>query len=138
MIPKFHYSAEFRESAIQLNAARPPAWAGLVAAREYLREFQRSALAPDVRWHIAQSEFAQHCGEIRWPNPEDQAEHPDSALRGLFVAHPTNEWYVFTLLGNKATGPLRGDTWYESAVPLSDRIARQAISVLGLTPFTYE
>ena len=88
-----------------------------------------------MRWHIVQSSFGEHCGELRWPNPEDQADHPDKAMRGLFVAHPNNEWYVFTLLGNKAAGPHRGSDWYDLAVEQSDHTVRQAIAALKLTPF---
>jgi len=136
VIPKFHYSPSFIESARQLSTTNPMAWAGLTAAIEYLREFKRAAVAPDVKWHIAQSEFAQDCGEIRWPNPEDQSDHPNTALRGLLVAHPTDEWYVFTVLGNKASGTHQGSAWYDLAIKQSDETARQAVAVLKLTPFT--
>lgn len=134
MIPKFHYAASFIEPARHLSATDPMAWSGLTAAIEYLREFKRTAVAPDVKWHIAQSDFAQDCGEIRWPNPENQADHPSTALRGLFIAHPSDEWYVFTMLGNKASGSHRGNAWYEPAVKQSDETARRAIDALKLTP----
>lgn len=136
MIPKFHYSPPFMESARQLSGNDPEGWAGLTAAIEYLREFNRGAVAPDVKWHIAQSAFAEDCGEIRWPNPENQADYPDMALRGLFVAHPTDEWYVFTVLGNKAGGPVQGNAWYDRAIKQSDEIVRRAIEALNLTPVT--
>lgn len=135
MTPDFHYSASFVESAKQINASNPLAWAGLVAAIEYLRRFKRSAVAPDVRWGVALSEFGADAGEIRWPDPESQTQHSETALRGLFVAHPSDEWYVFTLLGNKAKGLRRGNAWYPHAVAQSDRTTREAIETLGLIPF---
>lgn len=91
-----------------------------------------------MRWHIAQSEFGPDCGEIRWPNPEDQNDHPDTALRGLFVCHPSAEWYVFTVLGNKANGRHRGNAWYGPAIELSDKIARHAIEALTTPPISTE
>lgn len=75
---------------------------------------------------------------MRWPNPEDQSDHPNKAIRALFVAHPSDEWYVFTLLGNKAAGPHRGSAWYDRAVEQSDRLAHQAILALKLKPLTIE
>jgi len=136
--PTFHYSRAFLESARQLDAGYPSAWVGIVAAREYLRQFGRAAVAPDVRWHIAQSVFGADCGELRWPNPEDQVGHPDLAIRGLFVAHPNDLWYVFTLLGNKAVGAHRGNDWYDHVVEQSDHTARQAVTALNLTPLPAE
>lgn len=130
----FYNASAFVESAKQLAASNPAAWAGIVAAREYLREFGRAATAPDVRWRITQSVFAEYCGELRWPNPEDQAEHPDIAIRGIFVAHPSDEWYVFTVLGNKAVGKHRGNEWYDLAIKQSDQTIVRAIDVLGLAP----
>ena len=126
---------QFVESARQLSGTDPVAWAGLTAAIGYLRNFKREAAAPDVRWHIMESEYGKDCGEIRWPNPEEQTDHPGTALRGLFVAFPSDEWYVFTVLGNKATGPLQGNAWYRAAVPRSDEIVGQAIQALKLTYF---
>lgn len=128
-------SRTFRQSAERLAAADPLAWAGIRAAMQYLLDFKRAAVAPDVRWHIVQSEFGRHCGEIRWPDPEFQSEHPDDAWRGLFVAHPNDDWYVFTVLGNKAGADRSGNNWYTSAVALSDEIAHSAIVDLGLSPF---
>lgn len=136
--PAFFNSRSFVESAKQLASSDGEAWAGIVATRHYLREFRRAAVAPDVQWHIVQSAFGEHCGELRWPNPEDQAAYPGKAIRGLFVAHPSDEWYVFTLLGNKASGRHRGGDWYDLAVAESDRIAYQAIKALDLTPFPPE
>lgn len=138
MEPVFHYSRSFVESAEHLNATNPAAWAHIVAARDYLREFRRAAVAPDVRWHIATSCFAENCGELRWPDPEDQSAHPDVAIRGLFVANPNDEWYVFTVLGNKAVGPMRGNAWYQHAIAQSDSIAQRAIATLKLSPFPSE
>jgi len=122
-------------SAERLAAVNPAAWAGLQAAIRYLLEFQRAAVAPDVRWHIVESEYGKHCGEIRWPDPEAQFEHPNDAWRGLFVAHPDNNWYVFTVLGNKATTSQGGNTWYTPAVQKSDEITHAAIETLGLADF---
>ncbi len=130
-----HYSAGFKQSAERLAAVNPAAWAGLQAAIQYLLEFQREAVAPDVRWHIVASEYGKHCGEIRWPNPEAQFEHPNDAWRGLFVAHPDNNWYVFTVLGNKAGTGQGGNTWYTPAVQKSDAITHAAIETLGLADF---
>ncbi len=46
-----------------------------------------------------------------------------------------DEWYVFTVLGNKAgTGPNAND-WYTSAVTRSDEITRAAIQTLNLADF---
>lgn len=131
----FYNSRAFVAAARQLASTDVGAWAGIVAAREYLRAFRRAAVAPDVKWHIVQSSFGEHCGELRWPDPEHQAEHPGTAIRGLFVAHPSDEWYVFTLLGNKAAGPHRSSDWYDRAVEQSDQTVRQAITALKLTPF---
>ena len=64
--PIHHYSSAFKQSAERLADANPLAWAGIRAAIGYLLEFKRAAVAPDVRWHIVQSEFGTHCGEIRW------------------------------------------------------------------------
>ncbi len=130
-----HYSSAFKQSAEWLAAADPLAWAGIRAAIRYLLEFKRAAAAPDVRWHIVRSQFGAHCGEVRWPDPESQSEHPDDAWRGLFVAHPDDDWYVFTVLGNKAGTDRSGNDWYTSAVARSDEIARTAIVVLGLSGF---
>ncbi|MDE0676097.1 MAG: hypothetical protein OXH42_02005 [Acidimicrobiaceae bacterium] len=130
--PIHHYSSAFKQSAERLADASPLAWAGIRAAIRYLLEFKRAAVAPDVRWHIVQSEFGTHCGEIRWPDPEAQSEHPDDAWRGLFVAHPNDDWYVFTVLGNKAGTDRSGNDWYASAVSRSDEIVRTAIVDLGL------
>lgn len=130
-----HYSSAFKQSAERLAAINPLAWVGIQAAIRYLLEFKRAAVAPDVRWHIVQSEFRTHSGEVRWPDPESQSEHPDDAWRGLFVAHPSDEWYVFTVLGNKAGTGRSGSDWYTSAAARSDQLARSAISVLGLADF---
>lgn len=135
MDPVFYNSGAFVAAARQLASTDPKAWAGIVAAREYLRAFGRAAVAPDVRWHIVQSSFGEHCGELRWPDPEDQADHPGKAIRGLFVAHPSDEWYVFTVLGNKAAGRHRGNDWYGLAIEQSDQTVRQAITALKLRPF---
>ncbi len=126
----FYNSRAFADAAKQLASTDAEAWAGIVAAREYLRAFGRAAVAPDEKWHIVQSSFGEHCGELRWPDSEDQAEHPGTAIRGLFVAHPSDEWYVFTLLGNKAAGANRGSDWYDLAVEQSDQTVRQAITAL--------
>lgn len=131
----FYNSRAFVAAARQLAATDAEAWAGIIAAREYLRAFGRAAVAPDVKWNILQSSFGEHCGELRWPDPEDQADHPRKAIRGLFVAHPSDEWYVFTLLGNKAAGTTLGSDWYDLAVEQSDQTVRAAITVLKLTPF---
>lgn len=123
------------QSAERLAVANPGAWVGLRAAIQYLLEFKRAAVAPDVRWRIVESRYGRHCGEIRWPDPEVQSEHPNDAWRGLFVAHPSNDWYVFTVLGNKAGAGRGGNDWYSDAVPRSDEITRTAIEKLRLNPF---
>lgn len=124
-----HFSAQFTAAAHRLSTAEPVLWDGLREAIRYLTEFRHGAISPDVRWGIAQSAFGVNCGEIRWPDPEIQREHPDHAWRGLFVAHPNDVWYVFTILGNKARV---GNAWYDEAVPVSDALAVQAIAKLGL------
>ncbi|MDE0699273.1 MAG: hypothetical protein OXH61_00965 [Acidimicrobiaceae bacterium] len=51
------------------------------------------------------------------------------------MAHPHDDWYVFTVLGNKAEAARSGIDWYTSAVKRSDEIARAAIVVLRLADF---
>ena len=130
-----HYSAAFKVVAEERANSNRLAWAGMLGAIRYLLEFKRSAVALDVRWHIVQSEFGKHCGEVRWPDPGTQSEHPNDAWRGLFVAHPNDDWYVFTVLGNKAETGRSGIDWYTSAVTRSDEITRAAIEVLNLADF---
>lgn len=127
-----HFSSVFKRTAEQLALEGPDLWEGLRQTLIYLREFRRGAVAPDVRWGISQSVYGPNCGEVRWPDPEVQSQFAGDAWRGLFVAHPDDDWYVFTVLGNKAG---RGNAWYDSAVPLSDELASRAIAQLGLKPF---
>ncbi|MGH1505614.1 MAG: hypothetical protein ACRBI6_18840 [Acidimicrobiales bacterium] len=130
--PRLIYSGAFRDTFQRLQSD-PQAVAGLSAAMTYLADFGRSAVSPDVQWHLQTSAYGSHAGEVRWPNPEDQHDHPGQAWRGLFVAAVDTSWIIFTVLGNKAIGPARGNDWYRSAVPRSDDIAAQAIEMLGLT-----
>jgi len=130
-----HVSLQFKSAAERLANERPDLWDGIAMTVEYLRQFRRHAVAPDVRWGIAQSIFGSNCGEIRWPDPEVQEKYLDDAWRGLFVAHPDEDWYVFTVLGNKATD---GNRWYDRAVPISDAVVRAAIAKLHLRPLRPE
>ena len=51
------------------------------------------------------------------------------------MAHPNDDWYVFTVLGNKAETGRSGIDRYTSAVTRSDEITRAAIEVLNLADF---
>ena len=90
-----------------------------MAAVRYLSEFGRSAVAPDVKWGLEVSRYRADSGEVRWPNPEYQDEHPGKAWRGLFVAATDMSWIIFTVLGNKHGV----DDWYDRLVAESDAIA---------------
>lgn len=127
-----HFSNQFKTAAERVVETKPDLWDGVRETLVYLRQFRRQAVAPDVRWGIAQSKFGADCGEVRWPYPEIQARHPTDAWRGLFVAHPDDDWYVFTILGNKAGV---GNAWYSDAVVKSDEIVAVAVEQLGLQPF---
>ena len=126
-----HFSQQFKTAAERLSADRPELWDGIVQTLVYLREFRRGAVAPDIRWEIGQSVYGPNCGELRWPDPEIQRKYPADAWRGLFVAHPEDDWYVFTVLGNKAG---LGNRWYDLAVSESDALVQVAVSSLRLTP----
>lgn len=126
-----HFSTQFKSAAERLADEEPILWNGIRETLIYLSEFRHYAIAPDVRWGITQSVYSGHCGEIRWPDPEIQAEHPGDAWRGLFVAHPDDDWYVFTILGNKAA---TGNDWYDQAVPQSDALVALAVEQLALKP----
>ncbi len=127
-----HFSSQFKIAAERLAASEPNLWDGIRETLVYLWEFRRQALAPDVRWGIAQSTYGPHCGEVRWPDPEIQAKYPADAWRGLFVAHPDGAWYVSTILGNKAGA---GNAWYDDAGAQSDELVAAAVDRLGLRPF---
>lgn len=117
------FSPQFRQALEHLHAADREAFAGLRAAIWYLNEHRRGALAPDVKWKLAQSAFGPNSGEIRWSNPEYQAERPRKAWRGLFVTNATGEWLLFTVLGNKAIHQAGSAAWYDINTAESDRIA---------------
>ena len=133
-----HFSGAYVEVARRVVVERPEIWARLEQATDYLIEFGQQAVAPDVEWYIAQSAFGPHSGEIRWPDPETQQDHPNDAWRGLFVAAVDYSWILFTVLGNKAAGSHRGNAWYDLAVPQSDQIARAAAKHLDLSSFPPE
>ncbi len=123
-----HFSTQFKTTAERLAGEKPALWDGIRETLIYLAEFRHQAVAPDVRWGITQSAYGHNCGEIRWPDPEIQPEYPSDAWRGLFVAHPDDDWYVFTILGNKAGA---GNAWYDKAVPDSDALIASAIGQLN-------
>lgn len=130
-----YFSTQFKAAAERIAADKPVLWDGIRETLTYLIHFRHQAIAPDVRWGIALSAYGRQCGEIRWPDPEIQSDYPNDAWRGLFVAHPNDDWYVFTVLGNKARS---GNAWYDKAVPESDAVVDRAIEQLGLQPFPSE
>lgn len=132
MARRLYYSGAFRSQADRLIAIDPDLAARLGAAIGYLADHGRDAVLPDVRWRLSQSTFRRDSGEVRWPPSERQADHPNDAWRGLFIAATDTSWILFTVLGNKASGEARGNAWYERAIPAHDRIASQAIRQLGL------
>ncbi len=134
----FHRSSSFQLTAERLSAENPIAWAQMVAGFRYLEEYREAAVAPDVRWGIALSRFGKFSGEVRWPFPEDQADHPNSAFRTLFVVATDYSWAVLTILGNKATHVSGSNAWYDEFVPISDQIAVGASKQLSLKNFPPE
>ncbi len=128
-------SPQFKASAQQLSETDGGAYAGVLAATFHLAEHGRASIHPYVEWGMATSDFRDNSGEIRWPDPEDQSDYPDCAWRGLFVTNPNRDWFLLTLLGNKARYPAGSRAWYDVAVPKSDRIARAYNNVLNLPDF---
>lgn len=116
----------------QLAVSDMQAAEGVGAAIIYLTEHGRAAVGPYVEWTLARSAFGSCSGEIRWPNPEYQLEHVDTAWRGLFVTNPECDWFLFTVLGNKARYPAGSRAWYDHAVQESDNIASGASNVLTI------
>jgi len=112
-------SAGFANQLRILRDGDKSAAVGVVAAVRYLAEFGRSAVAPDVKWRLEVSRYRADSGEVRWPDPEYQDEHPGQAWRGLFVAATDMSWIIFTVLGNKHGA----DDWYDRFVTESDAVA---------------
>lgn len=100
----------------------------------YLEAFGSSAVAPAVKWHLAQSVYGRYSGEIRWPDPVDQHRSPRVAIRGLFVAATDCSWITYDIIGNKlaVTGP---DSWYDRAIELTDQAAVAARGRFALSHF---
>lgn len=114
----------------RLTQSNRQAAEGIGAAIIYLTEHRRAAVGPYVEWTLALSTYGTCSGEIRWPDPEYQSEYAETAWRGLFVTNPDCDWFLFTVLGNKARYSSGSRAWYDHAVSESDDIASNAATVL--------
>lgn len=115
-----------RDRLNDLKGENRRAYLGLMAAKHILEEFGPKAGIPEVKWRIEAADYPHRAnmGELRWPDPDNQEEHPTDAWRVLFYSNRASTYVLLVAVGNKHDNP----TWYEDQIrdlnPLLDKIKR--------------
>jgi len=110
-----------QDSLEQLRASDSELFEVVASDLMYLLRLKREAQLPQVRWGIAQSSFPSLTGEVR----SHVAGRPEF-IRTLFVMPRDESVCVFAVMADKnVAGGLKGDDWYDGAVPLLDDVWRK-------------